>query len=38
LSGDAKSIALTGGGTAVLFTRSLAVDDRVFVAAVGQSR
>ncbi len=37
LSGDAKKIALTGGGTAVLFMRSVAVDDRVFVAALGQS-
>jgi hypothetical protein len=36
LSGDAKKIALTGGGTAVLFMRSVAVDDRLFVAALGQ--
>jgi hypothetical protein len=34
VSGDAKKIALNGGGTAVLFTQSLAVDDRVFVAAL----
>jgi hypothetical protein len=38
LSGDAKKIALNGGGTAVLFMRSVAVDDRVFVAALGQSQ
>jgi len=38
LSGDAKKVALTGSGTAVLFMRSVAVDDRVFVAALGQSR
>jgi hypothetical protein len=38
LSGDAKKIALTGGGTAVLFMQSVAVDDRLFVAALGQSR
>jgi trimeric autotransporter adhesin len=38
LSGDAKKIALTGGGTAVLFMRSVAVDDRIFVAALDQSR
>jgi WD40 repeat protein len=35
LSGDAKKIALTGSGTAVLFTQAVAVDDRVFVAALG---
>jgi hypothetical protein len=34
VSGDARKIALNGGGTAVLFTQSLAVDDRVFVAAL----
>jgi hypothetical protein len=38
LSGDAKKIALTGGGTSVLFMRSVSVDDRVFVAALGQSQ
>jgi hypothetical protein len=38
LSGDAKKIALTGSGTAVLFTQAVAVDDRVFVAALGASR
>jgi hypothetical protein len=35
LSGDAKKIALTGSGTAVMFTQAVAVDDRVFVAALG---
>jgi hypothetical protein len=34
VSGDAKKIALNGGGKAVLFTQSVAVDDRVFVAAL----
>jgi Tol biopolymer transport system component len=34
VSGDAKKVALNGGGTAVLFMKSLAVDDRVFVAAL----
>jgi hypothetical protein len=38
LSGDAKKIALTGSGTAVLFTQAVAVDDRVFVAALGATR
>ena len=38
LSGDAKKIALSGGGTAVLFMQSVAVDDRLFVAALGQAR
>ncbi len=38
LSGDAKKIALTGGGTAVLFMHSVAVDDRLFVSALGQSQ
>ncbi|MGA2418779.1 MAG: hypothetical protein ABSG69_01745, partial [Candidatus Acidiferrum sp.] len=37
LSGDAKKIALSGGGSAVLFMQSVAVDDRLFVAALGQS-
>src|SRR5271154_971414 len=36
LSGDGKKIALTGGGTAVLFMHSVAVDDRLFVSALGQ--
>jgi hypothetical protein len=35
LSRDAKKIALTGSGTAVLFMQAVAVDDRVFVAALG---
>jgi hypothetical protein len=38
LSGDAKKIALTGSGTAVLFTEAVAVDDRVFVAVLGATR
>jgi hypothetical protein len=38
LSGDAKKIALTGSGTAVLFTEAVAVDDRVFLAALGATR
>jgi hypothetical protein len=38
LSGDGKKIALTGSGTAVLFTQAVAVDDRVFVAALGATR
>ncbi len=33
LSGDARNVALTGGNTAMLFTRSVAVDDRFFLAA-----
>jgi hypothetical protein len=33
LSGDALSVALSGANTAMLFTRSVAVDDRVFLAA-----
>jgi WD40-like Beta Propeller Repeat len=32
LSGDVSHLALTGGSTATLFTRSVAVDDRVFLA------
>jgi WD40-like Beta Propeller Repeat len=38
LSGDAKKVALSGSGTAILFTRSIAVDDRVFVAALGEPK
>lgn len=38
LSGDAKKIALTGSGTSVLFTQAVAVDDRVFVAAIDATR
>jgi hypothetical protein len=33
LSGNAGHVALSGGSTAMLFTRFVAVDDRVFVAA-----
>jgi hypothetical protein len=37
LSGNAKSVAIAGGNAAMLFTRSVAVDDRVFLAiAAGQ--
>jgi hypothetical protein len=32
ISGSANHIALAGGGTATLFTRSVAVDDGVFLA------
>jgi hypothetical protein len=32
LSGGAKHVAIAGGDTATLFTRSVAVDDRVFLA------
>jgi hypothetical protein len=32
LSGNAKHVALAGGNSAMLFTRSVAVDDRVFLA------
>jgi hypothetical protein len=32
LSGGAKHVAIAGGDTAMLFTRSVAVDDRVFLA------
>jgi len=38
VSGDAKKIAVNGGGTSVLFTRAVAVDDRVFVAALQGAR
>jgi hypothetical protein len=38
VSGDARKIALNGGGTAVLFTQSVAVDDRVFVAVLQAPR
>jgi hypothetical protein len=32
LSGDAKHVGISGGNAATLFTRSVAVDDRVFLA------
>jgi hypothetical protein len=35
LSGKSNHVALSGGGTATLFTRSVAVDDRVFLALTG---
>jgi hypothetical protein len=36
LSGNAGHIAITGGNAATLFTRSVAVDDRVFLAIANQ--
>jgi len=36
LSSNGKQLALTGGDTALRFTRSVAVDDRVFLAAVNE--
>jgi len=36
LSGDANRIAISGGGAATLFKRSIAVDDRVFLAVANQ--
>lgn len=36
LSGDARHIAVAGASAATLFTRSVAVDDRVFLAVVNQ--
>jgi WD40-like Beta Propeller Repeat len=38
LSGEASRVALSGGGTATLFTHSVAVDDRVFVALTGKQQ
>lgn len=38
LSGDAKHVAINGGGVATLFTRSVAVDDRVFLSATGSQK
>jgi hypothetical protein len=35
LSGNAKHVAVAGGNAATLFTRSVAVDDRVFLAITG---
>jgi hypothetical protein len=36
LSGDANHIAISGGNAATLFKRSVAVDDRVFLAIANQ--
>ncbi len=36
LSGNARHIAIAGAGSATLFTRSVAVDDRVFLAIANQ--
>jgi hypothetical protein len=38
ISGEASRVALSGGGTATLFTHSVAVDDRVFVALTGKQQ
>jgi hypothetical protein len=38
VSGDANHIAISGGNAATLFTRSVAVDDRVFVAITSGQR
>ena len=38
LSGNAKNVAIAGGNAAMLFTRSVAVDDRVFLAIANQQR
>jgi len=36
LSGNARNVAIAGANTATLFTRSVAVDDRVFLAVANQ--
>jgi hypothetical protein len=36
LSGNAGHVAIPGGNAATLFTRSIAVDDRVFLAIANQ--
>jgi hypothetical protein len=38
LSGNARHVAVPGGNAATLFTRSVAVDDRVFLAITGDQR
>ena len=38
LSGNAKHVALAGGNAATLFTRSVAVDGRVFLAIASEQR
>jgi hypothetical protein len=38
LSGNARQVAIAGANTATLFTRSVAVDDRVFLAIANQQR
>ncbi len=38
LSGNAKHVAVAGGNAAMLFTRSVAVDDRVFLAIASEPR
>ena len=37
-SGSGKGVALAGAGSATLFTRSVAIDDRVFLAITNQQR
>jgi len=37
-SGSGKSVALAGAGSATLFTRSVAIDDRVFLAITNQQQ
>jgi hypothetical protein len=38
LSGNAGNVAIVGANPATLFTRSVAVDDRVFLAIANQQR
>jgi hypothetical protein len=38
LSGKAGHVAIPGGNAATLFTRSVAVDDRVFLAIANQHK
>jgi hypothetical protein len=38
LSGNARHVAVAGGNAAMLFTRSVAVDDRVFLAVTNENR
>jgi hypothetical protein len=38
LSGKAQHVAIAGANTATLFTRSVAVDDSVFLAIANQQR
>ena len=38
LSGNARRVAIAGGNMAMLFTRSVAVDDRVFLAVTKENR
>ncbi|HXY25409.1 MAG TPA: IPT/TIG domain-containing protein [Candidatus Acidoferrum sp.] len=38
ISGNAKNVAITGGNVATLFTRSVAVDDRIFLAITNSNK